>query len=599
MFGDNQRTPPDEGELRMSGATNEQIPDDDDRMLRNLAVRTSSSIFILQRRAEQELQNATTLLEERSVALSVSVSVLNATLDSAPDGIIAYDLTGRIIAHNSRFSAMWGLTDADLKEFGSFDIAAQVAPLLKSPETFLERIHGSRTHPEVEVFDVFELRDGRSFERIAVPQRIDGVCVGVVAHWRDVTEARRSAETQLALAKPLRQAQKMESLGELSGGIAHDFNNILGAILGNAELALLSPSNVASVIESLTAIREAGDRATRLVQQILTFSRRQPHSRIPIAIADTVREAARLLRATIPAGIELQTDLDVDAPLIMGDATQLHQIVMNLCTNAMHALQERSAGAGRVGRIGIELKHGRTGVGIGLDAPGALLPGSFVRMQVSDNGVGMDAQTQARIFEPFFTTRQQGDGTGLGLSVVHGIMETHGGAIVVHSDLDVGTSFVLSFPSIEDQWSIARMLPLSTDAVSKDAMMSDTVRVLYVDDDQMIVSLVSRLLAKSACVVTGFACAADALDVIRTRPDDVDVVITDFNMPEHSGLDIARAVRDTRPDLPVVITSGYLTNGLQEEANRLGVHELLYKPDLAKRLLQIVRSVPRAARRAP
>jgi len=583
----------------MSGATPSLVPDDDDdRMLRSVAMRTSSSILVLQRRAEQELQEAKTLLEQRGAALSESVSLLNATLNSAPDAIVAYDLTGRIIAHNSRFPAIWGLANDDIALVTSFELAARVAQRLKDPESFLRRIETGRTNPELEVFDVFDFHDGRTFERVAAPQRIDGVCVGVVAHWRDVTEARRSAETQLALAEQLRQAQKMESLGALSGGIAHDFNNILGAILGNAELALLAPTNVASVIESLTAIREAGDRAARLVQQILAFSRQQPHERLPIAVADTVREAARLLRATIPAGIELQTVLDADAPLIMGDATQLHQIVMNLCTNAMHALQERSEGAGCVGRIEISVEHGRTGVGIGRDAPGELMPGPFVRMKVSDNGVGMDEQTQARIFEPFFTTRAHGDGTGLGLSVVHGIMDTHGGAIVVHSETDVGTSFLLYFPAIEDESAVMRRTPLAVDAVPQDALKTDLVRVLYVDDDQMIVSLVSRLLAKSSCIVTGFARAVDALELIRTRPDDFDVVITDFNMPELSGLDIARAVLEVRPDLPVVITSGYLTNELQEEAGRIGVHHLLYKPDLARRLLQIVRSVPRAVRPA-
>ena len=581
----------------MSSAVSEPDPDDGAHTLHDVAVSSSTDMLALRYRAEQELHETKAQLEERSAALSMSVSLLNATLESAPDGIVAYDLSGRIMAHNSRFSAIWGVQSVDL-QLAAFEIAKRFAPQLRDPDGFLQAIQRSRLNPELEVFDVFDFLDGRTFERVAVPQRIDSTCVGVVAHWRDVTEARRSADAQIALAEQLRQVQKMESLGALSGGIAHDFNNILGAILGNAELALTMPSNVASVVESLTAIKEAAERAARLVQQILTFSRQQPHERLPIALADTVKEAARLLRATIPAGIELNTMLEADEPLIMGDATQLHQIVMNLCTNAMHALRERTAGAGRVGQIDIQVDHGRTGVGIGLEAPGVLVPGRFVRMKVSDNGVGMSPQTQARIFDPFFTTRQPGDGTGLGLSVVHGIMETHGGAITVHSELDVGTTFTLYFPANADEPEIARKTPLMVEALTYDVGTTDAIRVLYVDDDQMIVSLVSRLLAKSACVVTGFARAVDALDMIRTRPDDFDVVVTDFNMPELSGLDIARAVLEIRPDLPVVITSGYLTNELQAEAVRIGVHQLLFKPDLAKRLLQVVRSVPRAVRPA-
>ncbi|HYW49599.1 MAG TPA: ATP-binding protein [Gemmatimonadaceae bacterium] len=580
----------------MSAYKPERQDDSAEPLLRNAAVRTSNSILVLQRRAEQELLEAKSLLEQRSAALSISVSLLNATLESAPDGVVAYSLAGDIRAVNSRFAGIWGLTSEQVRTFTHDSLMQHMAGFTKDRAAFETRLSNARTQPEREAFDVVELLDGRTFERIAVPQRIDGKCIGIVAHWRDATEQRRSADAQLALSEQLRQAQKMESLGALSGGIAHDFNNILSAILGNTELALSAPTNVAGVIESLTAIREAGDRAARLVQQILTFSRQQPHERAPMSVADTVREAARMLRVTIPAGIELTTALDAAAPPVLGDTTQLHRIVMNLCTNAMHALQERTDGVGRVGKIEIIVEHGRTGQGRGADAPGTLPAGPFVRLTIRDNGVGMDESTQARIFDPFFTTRPPGEGTGLGLSVVHGIMATHNGAIVVDSEPGQGTSFSLYFPAIAETDG-DELRPRAVEAAPAEVATQAPTRVLYVDDDQLIVSLVSRLLSRSGCIVTGHGNAQEALDEILQRPDAFDVVITDFNMPELSGLDIARAVRQVRPELPIVITSGYISAELQEQADRLGIHEMLYKPDLARRLLQVVRAIPRTARR--
>lgn len=277
----------------------------------------------------------------------------------------------------------------------------------------------------------------------------------------------------------------------------------------------------------------------------------------------------------------------------MADATQLHQIVMNLCTNSMHAIQERSGNAGRVGRIEVRVDHGETGVGIGLEAPGTLFPGRFVRLTVADDGIGMDDSTRARIFDPFFTTKPAGDGTGLGLSVVHGIVETHQGAITVASAPGSGTTFALYFPAVELRPS-ALLSSTPSDGTSRPTdPAGNLLRVLYVDDDQTIVSLVSRLLAKAGCRVAGFTRAQLALDAVRDSPSDFDVVVSDFNMPELSGLDIARGVFAVRPDMPVIITSGYITGELQREADHIGIHALLYKPDLARRLLHTVCAVQR------
>ena len=570
--------------------------DESERALRHVALRTSTAVLVLQRRAEQDLRNAKLLLEERSTALSASVSLLNATLDSAPDGIVAIGLDGTVTASNRSYAAIWGLSAERVASARYHEVLVTEAGHSRDPDAYTTRIQATLADPETEAFDIVEFGDGRTYERKAVPQRLDGRCCGIVAHWRDITEQRRSAVAQLLLADQLRQAQKMESLGALSGGIAHDFNNIVSAILGNAELALASVTNTAYVTESLLAIREASERATTLVQQILTFSRRQPHERTPLAIADTVREAARLLRATIPAGVELSLTLDCEAPLVLADATQMHQIVINLATNALHALENCDGGVGHAGRIAIRVEQGETGVGTGLDAPGTLKAGRFVRLSVSDTGIGMTAATSARIFEPFFTTRGSGDGTGLGLSVVHGIVETHDGAITVESTPGVGTTFALFFPAIEADDRASRTTPLTAEAVRPETVSDVRTHVLYVDDDPMIVTLVSRLLARGGCVVTGFSSAREAVEALREAPAAFDLVISDFNMPGLSGVDIARIVLALRPDLPVIITSGYITAELQTNAEQVGVKLLLYKPDLAKRLLQVVRAATAAVR---
>ena len=389
---------------------------------------------------------------------------------------------------------------------------------------------------------------------------------------------RREAEADLRkFEAQLRDVQKMESIGTLAGGIAHDFNNILGAILGNVALARedLGPDHPAQV--SLEEIHKASVRARNLVQQILTFSRREPQELVTQALRPVIEETHKLLRATLPAGVELDVMLTNRPLQALIDATQLQQVLMNLCTNAWHALKD---GAGRIG--------------MGLDAVvldqealkrlGQVPPGPYAHLWVSDTGVGMDGATRARIFEPFFTTKPVGQGTGLGLSVVHGILNAHRGAIAVDSELGQGSTFHLYFPLLESAEPGTALVPTSRPA----PLLGHGEHVLYVDDDETMVVMVERILERSGYRVSGFHDPQEAIVAVREHPDAFDFVVTDFNMPEFSGLDVARALAQISPQLPVVISSGYITEELRDEAKLAGVRSLLEKQNTFQDLSRLV-----------
>ncbi len=408
--------------------------------------------------------------------------------------------------------------------------------------------------------------------------RAEGAAVSIVrgmAH--DITDRWRAEQQRRALEAQLRVAQKMDALGTLAGGIAHDFNNILAAIIGNTELARrnVGPSHPAA--ENLQEIRKASQRAKGLVQRILTFGRQHQQPQSVIALRSVVEDAVALLRPTLPAGVELTTAFDADAPTVLADPTQIHQVLINLCTNAWHAME------GHADRIDIRLD------GITLDAEAArvdptLRPGHFARLSVTDTGAGMDAATLERIFEPFFTTKPVGQGVGLGLSVVHGIVKAHGGAITVTSQPGSGTTFSLYFPAAE-----APEQPAAPEvAAPKPLPAAGGQHVLYLDDEEGLVSLVTRLLELLGYRVSGYTRPEEALAAVRADPGQFDLVVTDLNMPGMSGLDVARALSRLRPDLPVVLVSGYITDELRGAALEAGVRELIYKPNTFEELGEVV-----------
>ncbi len=406
----------------------------------------------------------------------------------------------------------------------------------------------------------------------------------------DLTERRESEAIRAQLQSQLRESQKMEALGTLAGGVAHDFNNIVAAIIGNVELALDDVPADSPARTSLMEIRKASRRARDLVRQILAFSRRQVLERQVIDLAPVIEESVRLLRATLPAGIDLGLHIGDGVPCVLADATQIEQVLLNLCTNAWQAV--RGASQGRVA-IRLEAHHGRPAAADAAPEAVGAAPAAWARLTVSDNGQGMSDETRARMFEPFFTTKPPGKGTGLGLAVVHGILRDHDAVLEVQSAPGEGSTFSVYLPAVA---GAAAPVPASVaqQVRPQRAAAPQGARILYVDDDEMIAFLMERLLQREGYRVTVFSDAALALAAVQDRAEPFDLVITDYNMPGMSGLDFARAVRALRPGLPVAITSGYIAEELRAQAPAAGVSELIYKPDTVEELFAAVDRLARA-----
>ena len=390
-----------------------------------------------------------------------------------------------------------------------------------------------------------------------------GVERGVLVS-RDVTERIRAEETRKRLEEQLRQAQKLEALGTLAGGIAHDFNNILTAIIAFTDLARMEIDRPSEVLAHLAEVRIAGDRARDLVKQILAFSRKQKHERQPTRLHLVVREALKLLRSTIPSTIEIRSRVEDAAPTVLADASQVVQVLMNLGTNAAHAMRDRT------GTLTVTLEVAEADAALVERIP-ELTPGRYVRLSVTDTGCGMTPDVQKRLFEPFFTTKPPGEGTGLGLAVVHGIMRDHDGAIAVRSAPNAGSTFELYFPAhVEEVAATANR--------EEETPLGLGERVLVIDDESAICASMRYTLVRLGYGVTTFTDPVAAMDAFRADPNAFDLVLTDLTMPRMTGIDVARGVLETRPGLPVLMTSGFSASWTPEAVRALGIHDLVAKP---------------------
>ncbi|MFZ4438712.1 MAG: PAS domain S-box protein [Syntrophales bacterium] len=491
-----------------------------------------------------------------------------AILRTAMDGIWRVDIQGRLLEVNESYCRMSGYSEPEL-------LAMHIADLeiAESAEVTLSHMQKVMAHGE----DRFETRhhrkDGSIFDiEVSVQFRpADGG--QFVAFLRDITERKRAEEEKASLEAQLRQAQKMDAIGTLAGGVAHDFNNILGAIIGYTEMAMDEDQKKIRG-RYLQETLKGAERAKDVVRQILTFSRQESHEKKPLNIKLLLKESIRFLRASIPATIEIQQHLTDKMCNIMADPTQMHQVIMNLCTNATHAMKQ-AGGVLTVELSQIELSKAE------IPRYPDLKPGPYVRLTVSDTGHGIDLTHIQRIFDPFFTTKPMGEGTGLGLSVVYGIIKSHDGAIHVYSETGKGASFSVYLPKIIHENS-------SSEIVASPASKG-TERILFVDDEPALVDIGISMLSALGYEVTGVTSSMEGLDLFRAEPDRFDLVITDMTLPKMTGIDLSRKIMQIRPDTPIILCSGIREPETEELVKSLGIRAYCIKPLTRKVLSQVIR----------
>lgn len=512
-------------------------------------------------------------------ALARNEELLRKVLGSLPVGVWITDRQGQIVMGNSAGQHIWGSTrDLGLHGFADckgcwIDTGKPVLPeewpiarAIRKGETVLEEAI------EIDCLD----KTHKTILYSAIPLRNDSLEIsGAIVVNQDITARRKVEAEKIKLESLLSQAQKMEAIGTLAGGIAHDFNNILGIIIGYTEMLGLYLKRAGNHRNEIGEVLKAAQRAKDLVKQILTFSRQSPQERHPLLLEPIVRETMKMLRSTIPTTIDIRTHTQETGP-VLADPTQIQQVLLNLCANAAHAMRSKG------GRLTVEL------VATDLRAPlphPELTEGPHLKLTVSDTGHGMSKEVQDRVFEPFFTTKGVGEGTGLGLSVVHGIVRGHKGAITIYSEPGVGSSFCVYLPLIGDH------APVETSVTTPPPRGKGCV--LFVDDEAALVDLGQKMLEYLGYEVVAETSSRDALEVFRVQPERFDLVITDYTMPHLTGMQLVKSIKELRADLPIIVCTGFSEAITSETIKDWGISDYLMKPlvlqDLAKavhRLLQ-------------
>lgn len=485
------------------------------------------------------------------------------TLNSIPDGVVVMNASGEIKQANPALCRMFGYTAEELigrQPTILYDSNSEIFRHDDFPTAWSRR---------------FVRKDGSTFLGETMENDIyddQGKLLGTLELIRDLSKQISVNRQQRQLEEQLRQSQKMAAIGTLAGGIAHDFNNLLAAILGYAELALLKLPPGIALQREIRQILKAGGKASELVNQILAFSRKETTKRILLQPGVLLKEVIKLLRGTIPTSITIRERIAATDRVILANPTQLHQVVMNLCTNAFHAVEDKG------GEIILSLEPVLKAI------PESQAEREWIRISVSDNGCGIDPANQERIFEPYFTTKPSGKGTGMGLAVVHGIVESHEGRIEVESSKGKGTCVQVFFPVVTG----IETTPLLQESQS---LVGGNESILVVDDEQMVADYLKGFLEQLGYKITVCNDGNSALMTFEENPQGFDVVITDQTMPGKTGFEIARTMLTLRPELPIILCSGYSSALSPERVTKAGIREFMMKPVSLHDLAPVIRSV--------
>ena len=496
-----------------------------------------------------------------------------ALLDRAGDSIFLADMNGRLVDVNKMACQVLGYSREELLRMTVFDINPQ-AKDMKPQENLWPKLS---LDEHVTINRQHRRKDGSLFPveiRVGLLALHDGNYI--LGFARDISEREQAEQERKKLEKQLIQAQKMESIGILAGGIAHDFNNILAVILGYTDMARQDAPPDSKYGSDLDKVLNAGHRAKELVKQILAFSRQTEIERIPIQLQPVIKEVLNMLRASIPSTIKIIDNIETDCRVVIADPTQVHQILMNLCTNANHAMEQSG------GVLKIELKNihiDRTNQPLAL----TIKPGDYVELTVSDTGSGIDPAVIDKIFDPYFTNKEPGKGTGMGLAIIHGIITGYGGAISVASKPGKGSTFHVYFPvNAQQELSLAE---------NDQDIPQGNARLLLVDDEEILTEVHRDMLESLGYRVTVQHSSMEALTTFQNNPDAFDVVITDQTMPGMTGSDLARMLLQKRSDIPIILCTGFSNLIDEETAKSIGIKEFALKPLTRESIARLLHKV--------
>ncbi len=514
--------------------------------------------------------------EQAEKALSQSEAYLQTLIHTIPDLVWLKDEHGIYLFCNSRFERFFGAKKKDIIGKTDYDfVDRELADFFREHD----KLAMARGCPSINEEKVTYADDGHHeiLETIKTPLfGNDGKLIGVLGVARDITERKNTEEQRKKLENQLRQSHKMEAIGTISGGIAHDFNNILGIIIGNTELALDNTEEWNPNRLNLEEIKKAALRASDIVRQLLNFSRKTEQIKKTIHIHPIIHDSIKLLRSSIPTSIDIQLNLPDSVRAIVADPTQIHQVLINLCTNAAHAM-EKDGGILKIDLSEVELDT------IAVKQFQEINAGHYVQLAISDTGHGIDPATKAKIFDPYFTTKAVGKGTGMGLAVVLGIVKNHNGAISVYSEPGRGSTFKVLFPVAEGQ-------TINEESISKD-LPNGNETILIIDDEKGLAEIGSNLLSRLGYKVEAKTDPREALALIQADPSRFDLIITDMTMPYISGDRLIREVLTVNPQMPVILCTGFSNKIDRESALMIGAKDYIEKPLDKKQLACSVRTV--------